>query len=113
MIEHAVLIDGSGGAPLHDAALLLENGRIVRIAPTGRIETPAGAETIDAAGKTVIPGMINLHGHVGLTKGLAQAQEYYTRGERDRKTLAFTRRTGVTTTTSMGTEPRPCRRDSR
>ena len=35
VIEHAVLIDGSGGAPLHDAALLLENGRIARIAPSG------------------------------------------------------------------------------
>ena len=103
VIEHATLIDGSGGAPLQDAALLLEGGRIVRIAPTGRIETPAGAETIDAAGKTVIPGMINLHGHVGLTKGLAQAQEYYTRANVI-ENLGVYAAYGVTTTTSMGTD---------
>ncbi len=103
VIEHATLIDGSGGAPLRDAALLLVGGRIARIAPSGRIEAPAGAETIDARGKTVIPGMINLHGHVGLTKGLAQAQEYYTRAnaiENLRTYAAY----GVTTTTSMGTD---------
>lgn len=103
VIEHAVLIDGSGGAPLHDAALLLENGRIARIAPSGLIEAPADAERIDASGKTVIPGMINLHGHVGLTKGLVQAQENYTRAnavENLRTYAAY----GVTTTTSMGTD---------
>lgn len=103
VIEHAVLIDGSGGAPLHDAALLLENGRIARIAPSGLIEAPAGAERIDASGKTVIPGMINLHGHVGLTRGLVQAQENYTRAnavENLRTYAAY----GVTTTTSMGTD---------
>ena len=103
VIEHAVLIDGSGGAPLHDAALLLENGRIARIAPSGMIEAPADAERIDASGKTVIPGMINLHGHVGLTKGLVQAQENYTRAnavENLRTYAAY----GVTTTTSMGTD---------
>ena len=103
VIKHAVLIDGSGGAPLQDAALLLENGRIARIAPSGRIEAPADAERIDASGKTVIPGIINLHGHVGLTKGLIQAQENYTRAnvvENLRTYAAY----GVTTTTSMGTD---------
>lgn len=103
VIEHAVLIDGSGGAPLHDAALLLENGRIARIAPSGLIEAPADAERIEASGKTVIPGMINLHGHVGLTRGLVQAQENYTRAnavENLRTYAAY----GVTTTTSMGTD---------
>lgn len=103
VIEHAVLIDGSGGAPLHDAALLLENGRIARIAPSGLIAAPADAERIDASGKTVIPGMINLHGHVGLTRGLVQAQENYTRAnavENLRTYAAY----GVTTTTSMGTD---------
>lgn len=103
VIEHAVLIDGSGGAPLQDAALLLENGRITRIAPSGLLEAPAGAVRIDASGKTVIPGIINLHGHVGLTKGLVQAQENYTRAnvvENLRTYAAY----GVTTTTSMGTD---------
>ncbi len=103
IIEHATLIDGSGGAPLQDAALVIDDGRIVRIGPTGQVKPPPGATVIDATGKTVVPGIINLHGHVGLTKGLTQAQAHYTRAnaiDNLRTYAAY----GVTTTTSMGTD---------
>ena len=103
IIEHATLIDGSGGAPLQDAALVIDDGRIVRIGPTGQVKPPPGAKVIDATGKTVVPGIINLHGHVGLTKGLTQAQAHYTRAnaiDNLRTYAAY----GVTTTTSMGTD---------
>ncbi len=103
IIEHATLIDGSGGAPLQDAALVIDDGRIDSIGPTGQVKPPAGATVIDATGKTVVPGIINLHGHVGLTKGLTQAQAHYTRAnaiDNLRTYAAY----GVTTTTSMGTD---------
>ena len=59
--------------------------------------------SLDGKGKTLIPGIINLHGHVGLTKGLAQAQENYSRGNviDNLRTYASY---GVTTTTSLGTD---------
>jgi imidazolonepropionase-like amidohydrolase len=56
---------------------------------------------VDVSGKYVIPGIINLHGHVGVTKGLTQDMGNYTREnvEQNLKTYALY---GVTTTTSMG-----------
>src|SRR6202035_2437875 len=41
--------------------VLIENGRIAAIAP--RLDAPAGAETIDASGMIVMPGLINAHVH--------------------------------------------------
>lgn len=103
LIEHATLIDGSGGAPLPDAAILIENGRIRAVGPASEVSAPKGTKVIDAAGKTVIPGIINLHGHVGMTKGLVQAQENYTR-ENVLDGLKTYAAYGVTTTTSLGTD---------
>src|SRR5436305_13550756 len=58
----ARIIDGTGKAPVEKATLLIHSGRIVAIGPAVKI--PAGAERIDVAGKTIIPGLINAHGHV-------------------------------------------------
>lgn len=58
----ARIIDGTGKAPVEKATLLIHNGRIAAIGTSVKI--PAGAERIDVAGKTIIPGLINGHGHV-------------------------------------------------
>ena len=49
----------------YEASVLVEDGRIARI---GRdIEAPAGADVCDASGKLVLPGVVDVHVHVGLT----------------------------------------------
>ncbi len=103
VIRHVTLIDGSGGAPLHDASVLVVGGRIVLIGEGGTLQVSEDAEVVDGTGKTLIPGIINLHGHVGLTKGLTQAQQNYTRDNvvDNLRTYAGY---GVTTTTSLGTD---------
>lgn len=58
----ARIIDGTGRAAVEKATLLVRNGRIEAVGPSVKI--PAGAERIDIAGKTIIPGLINDHGHV-------------------------------------------------
>ena len=58
----ARIIDGTGKAASEKATLLVRNGRIEAIGASVKI--PAGAERIDVAGKTIIPGLINGHGHV-------------------------------------------------
>ena len=58
----ARIIDGTGKAPLEKATLLVHDGRIAAIGPS--VKVPAGARRIDVAGKTIIPGLINGHGHV-------------------------------------------------
>ena len=61
----ARVIDGTGAAPIANATLLVTNGRIERIGPSASLKVPAGAARIDVAGKTIIPGLVNAHGHLG------------------------------------------------
>lgn len=100
------LIDGSGGPPVHNATVLAAGGRIMLIGEGGTLQPPANTVSVDGRGKTLIPGIINLHGHVGLTKGLSQAQEYYSR-ENVLENLRTYASYGVTTTTSLGTDMDP------
>src|SRR5581483_4387888 len=58
----ARVIDGSGRAPAEKATIVVRNGKIDAVGPN--VPVPAGAERIDAAGKTIIPGLVNAHGHV-------------------------------------------------
>ena len=103
VIKGATLVDGSGGPPILNSTVLVVGGRIALIGEGGTLAAPDSAEMVDGKGKTLIPGIINLHGHVGLTKGLAQAQENYSRGNviDNLRTYASY---GVTTTTSLGTD---------
>ncbi len=103
LIEHALLIDGTGSPPRHDVSILIEDGRIAAVGKADSIRPPSGADTIDASGKTVIPGMINLRGHVGITSGLTQAGENYTE-ENVLRQLGLYASFGVTTTTSLGAD---------
>ena len=61
---HATLIDGSGSSPLPDTTLVIENGRIRELGPSAKITPPAGARIVDSTGRTIIPGIINLHAHI-------------------------------------------------
>jgi imidazolonepropionase-like amidohydrolase len=60
----ARLIDGTGNAPIEQATIVVTNGRIVAAGPSASVMVPANATTINVAGKTIIPGLINSHGHI-------------------------------------------------
>jgi len=47
---------------LHDAAVLVEDGRIAWVGPAA--EAPAAAEVVDAAGRAVVPGFVDSHSHL-------------------------------------------------
>ena len=63
-LEGATLIDGTGGEPRRDAVIIVRNGHIESVAQVNQIQVPRGAERINLAGKTIIPGLIDAHGHV-------------------------------------------------
>jgi imidazolonepropionase-like amidohydrolase len=63
MIEGGALIDGTGGPPLKESAVLIEGERFIRIARKGEIEKPGSATFIDATGKFLLPGLIDIHVH--------------------------------------------------
>lgn len=102
VVQHARLIDGSGGPPVEDSALVVQDGRITYAGPFAGASIPEGAERLNMQGKTIVPGIINGHGHVGLTKDLKQDQANYTRANVIRN-LQIYASYGVTTTTDMGT----------
>src|SRR5687768_5666104 len=76
-IRNVRVIDGTGSRPIESATVVVVDGRVRAVG--ARAAVPQGATVIDGSGKTIIPGLINLHGHVGLVKGLVQAREHYTR----------------------------------
>ena len=61
LVIHALLvIDGTGRAPIVDAVIVVEGGKITAIGPAGAITTPSGATRLEVPGKTVIPGLIDM-----------------------------------------------------
>ncbi len=98
------LIDGNGGAPQTSAAMIIDNGRITWVGPAAQLKVPPGAAVNDLSGKYVMPGMINLHGHVSIVSGLTQdPKRFYTR-ENVEKNLKIYASYGVTSVVSMGTD---------
>ena len=60
----ATLIDGAGGPPLPDAAVLLDGERIAAVGPRGAVVIPPQAQEIDLSGLTLLPGLIDTHDHL-------------------------------------------------
>ena len=58
------LIDGSGGPPLRDAALVVAGGRIASVGSRTDVVVPEGAEVIEAPGHTLMPGLVDVHVHL-------------------------------------------------
>src|SRR4029077_3952627 len=58
----ARVIDGTGAQPLEKATIIISNGRIEAVG--AKVKIPAGATRIDMSGKTIMPGIINAHGHL-------------------------------------------------
>lgn len=94
----ATLIDGTGSPALYPAVMLVENDQILAVGLSGSITVPASAEMINMEGKTIMPGIINTHGHVGGTTGL---QSHYSK-ENVLRDLALNAQYGITTVNSLG-----------
>ena len=59
------LIDGQADLPVENAVVLVENGRILAAGKKGSVAIPEGCRTLDVQGKTILPGLIDNHVHVG------------------------------------------------
>ena len=103
VLQNFTLIDGTGKAPVANAALIITDGRITWAGTKSNLKAPTGAETIDLGGKYVMPGIINLHGHLGNTVGLTQDPKNFTRENLD-KNLKTYASYGVTSVVSMGSD---------
>ena len=64
-ITGATLIDGTGHLPIKDAVIVIEGAYIQRVGTGTRTRVPEGARIIDARGKFIIPGLADMHNHLG------------------------------------------------
>jgi len=100
-LRGARVIDGSGGAAIDNAVIVIRDGRIVAIGPSAGTPVPSDAEVVDYTGKTIIPGLISDHSHVGIFVGLKAAPENYNRDSILRQ-LKQLEAYGVTTVMALG-----------
>ncbi|KWX65548.1 amidohydrolase family protein [Mycobacterium sp. NAZ190054] len=76
LIENGTVVDGDANPPIPNCAVLVHNARIVKMGAVDReTDVPRGArlDVIDARGRTVMPGLIDIHCH--MTYGLARTEE--------------------------------------
>lgn len=97
----ARLIDGTGAAAIDNGIIVIRDGRIVGAGSAASTRIPAGAERIDVSGRTIVPGLVNAHGHVGATAGLRSDPSLNTE-ENVLRQLRLYARYGVTTIVSLG-----------
>ena len=92
-IVGAQLVDGTGADPVPDAVVVIRGGRIAAAGSRAGTAIPAGAEIVDAAGRTVMPGLVETHAHYNGEPERVPRQY--------RSQLYF----GVTTSRSIGSDP--------
>src|SRR5436305_8232261 len=83
LIEKGTLIDGSGGDPVPNRLLVVEGNRITLV---GETDGSMGPDTpddtvIDAAGKFILPGLIDAHCHISLHQGALPGIKYTSTAE--------------------------------
>ena len=89
----ARIIDGTGDATVDDGVLVVRDGRIEAVGGRDAVDIPPDAEQIDVTGRTIMPGLINAHGHVNPSPYTEESVE---------SQLALYARYGVTTVFSLG-----------
>ncbi len=88
----ATLIDGAGGPPVEDSVVVIENGLIRAAGPRAKVRAPQHGVRVEAAGKVIIPGLIDAHCH------------YSAAPENVKKYVRVQLQWGITTTRSAGTD---------
>ncbi|WP_165071730.1 amidohydrolase family protein [Paludisphaera rhizosphaerae] len=98
-LTHVRLIDGSGGPAIDDTTIVIAGGRVLAAGPAATV--PPGAAVRELRGKTVTPGLISDHSHIGQVRGVSVGAQNYTR-ETIEGELRQYRNYGVTTITALG-----------
>ncbi|MGZ4825490.1 MAG: amidohydrolase family protein [Terriglobales bacterium] len=70
VFAHANVFDASAAAILPDQNVVIVGNHIQAVGPAAAVAAPADAEIVDATGKTLLPGLWDMHAHVGDNDGL-------------------------------------------
>jgi imidazolonepropionase-like amidohydrolase len=60
----ATIIDGTGRPPIRDGVVIVRDGRIAEVGPRSSVTIPTGVPAVAVAGKTLAPGLWDMHTHV-------------------------------------------------
>ncbi len=79
--EGARLITGDGSAPIEDSVFTVSAGTFASVGRRGELQVPPDAERVDLTGKTVMPTLVDLHGHLGFQNvpAATMSKEMFTR----------------------------------
>jgi imidazolonepropionase-like amidohydrolase len=83
LIKNGTLIDGLGHDPIPNAVMAIEGSRISHVGPAGPTMRPEAPDdtVIDAAGKFILPGLIDAHCHISLHQGALPGARYTSSAE--------------------------------
>jgi imidazolonepropionase-like amidohydrolase len=98
----ARIIDGRGGV-VERGTIVVRNGKIATVGPVASTPVPEGAERIDVSGATIMPGLVNAHGHLTSAVGMRNDPNGGSRENQLRQLKTYARY-GVTTVFSLGDE---------
>jgi len=101
VLKGAQLIDGTDAPPIKKSVLVIEGDRITAVSKQGKVHYPKNARVIELEGRTIMPGIINGHGHLGLVVGAQNRADGYTR-ENVENALVQYEQCGVTSLMSLG-----------
>ncbi len=102
VLKGARLIDGTGRPAIENSVLIIEGDRVIAAGKAGAVSIPKGAMVQDLSGKTIMPALINLHGHLGLSSNGADAIPGHYTQENVVKQLNKYLSYGVATVASFG-----------
>ena len=74
-IVGATVIDGNGGTPIRDAAVVIRGTRIAAVGPRASIEIPPDAKVVEGRGQYVLPGFVDTNVHLSLYGGTGDRYE--------------------------------------
>jgi len=103
VLTNVTVIDGTGKPAQPGSAIVMTDGKIAFVGPMAQLKAPAGAKTVDLAGKFVMPGIIDAHVHVGMMHDLTQDEKYET-PENVQADLKQYSAYGVTSVQVLGTD---------
>ena len=70
VLRSANLITMRGAQVVRNADVVIKDNRILAVGPRGRVRLPAGARVMDVAGDTIMPGLIDIHAHFDVPRGV-------------------------------------------
>jgi imidazolonepropionase-like amidohydrolase len=79
-IEHVRVFDSEAASSAEDQTVIVEGSRILSVGPAASAQVPADAERVDGRGRTLLPGLFDMHLHIQADQGLLNVASGVTSG---------------------------------